>query len=76
MDCEFFEESYYFSQFGPQGESVGNDLSWLTYPIRMDPPEQVVSSSRITPVLLLSTKHPNEPEVTSDLELFVNDMPS
>ena len=36
MDCEFFEESYYFSQLGPQGESVGNDLNWPTYPVRMD----------------------------------------
>ena len=27
MDCEFFEESYYFSKLGPQGESVSNDLS-------------------------------------------------
>ena len=41
MDCEFFEDSYYFSQLSPPGESVGDDLSWLIYPIRMDPPEQV-----------------------------------
>ena len=27
MDCEFFEESYYFSELGPQGESIGDDLS-------------------------------------------------
>ena len=83
MDCEFFEESYYFSQLGPQGESVGDDLSWLTYPIRMDPPEQVgntvdtttdhiVSSPQITPILF--DKHPNEPEVKPKPELFFDDM--
>lgn len=85
MDCEFFKESYYYSQPGPQGESVGHDLSWLTYPIRRDPPEQVgntadtatdhiVSSSQITPNL--SDEHPSEPELTPEPVLFVDDIPS
>ena len=82
MDCEFFEGSYYFSQLGRKGESVGDDLSWLTYPARMDPLEQVgntadtatdhiVSSPQITPVL--SDEHPRELEVTP--KLFFDDMP-
>ena len=41
MDCEFFEESYYFSQLSSQGENQVEDLSWLKYPDRIDPKEQV-----------------------------------
>ncbi|XP_057529747.1 uncharacterized protein LOC130808284 [Amaranthus tricolor] len=29
MDCDFFEQSYYYSQPDPQGERASNDLSWL-----------------------------------------------
>ena len=57
----------------------------MTYLVRVDPPERVgnsvdnitdhiVSSSQIFPVL--SDEHPNEPEVTPELALFIDDMPS
>ena len=41
MDCEFFEESYYFPQLSSQGENRVENLNWLTYPGRIDPKEQV-----------------------------------
>ena len=30
MDCDFFENSYLYSQPRPQGETICDDLSWLT----------------------------------------------
>ena len=41
MDCEFFEDSYYFSQLRSPGENHSEDLSWLIFPSRIDPKEQV-----------------------------------
>ena len=43
MDCEFFEDTYYYTQPSPQGETISDDLSWLTHPtvIDLDPKEQV-----------------------------------
>ena len=43
MDCDFFEHSYFYSQLRPQGETVCDDLSWLTYSVTDDlnPKEQV-----------------------------------
>ena len=43
MDCDFFEQSYYYTQPRPQGENTSDDLSWLLYPVTIDqePKEQV-----------------------------------
>ena len=43
MDCEFFEDIYYYTQLSPQGETVSDYLNWLTHPIVMDldPKEEV-----------------------------------
>ena len=43
MNCEFFDQSYYYQQPSPQGEIVSEDFRWLTHPIviDMDPKEQV-----------------------------------
>ena len=38
MDCDFFEQSYYYTQLGPQGEMSDADLSQLIYPIVNDMP--------------------------------------
>ena len=70
MDCDFFEQSYYYSQPRPQGENVSSeDLSWLTHPIVIDPdPKEqvgkttdVVTENIVSPTFdsfpLLSTKH-------------------
>ena len=33
MDSDFFEDSYYYPQVSPQGETVSDDnLSWLIHP--------------------------------------------
>lgn len=48
MDCEFFKESYYFTQLSPQGESRSGDLSWLTCLGRIDPQEQVGNTADTT----------------------------
>uniref|UniRef100_A0A803KSV8 Reverse transcriptase Ty1/copia-type domain-containing protein n=1 Tax=Chenopodium quinoa TaxID=63459 RepID=A0A803KSV8_CHEQI len=37
LDCEFFEQTYYYTQLSPQGENLSDDLSWLTYPEMVDP---------------------------------------
>ena len=36
MDLDFFEQSYYYTQHDPQGESVNDDLSWLIHPVVID----------------------------------------
>lgn len=41
MDCEFFEETLYFTQLRFQGENQSEDLSCLTYSSRIDSKEQV-----------------------------------
>ena len=77
MDCDFFEQSYSYTQPSPQGETVSDDLSWLIYPamIEHDPKEQVgetidvdfeviVSHLQFTPVP--SNEHPTEQEVTPE----------
>lgn len=54
LDCEFFEQSYYYTQLSPQGESLSDDLddlSWLTYPEVMnpDPTTQVSNTTDVAP---------------------------
>ena len=43
MDCDFFENSYFYPQLRPQGEIICDDLIWLIHPITidLDPKEQV-----------------------------------
>uniref|UniRef100_A0A803M5B1 Retrovirus-related Pol polyprotein from transposon TNT 1-94 n=1 Tax=Chenopodium quinoa TaxID=63459 RepID=A0A803M5B1_CHEQI len=70
MDCDFFEHSYFYPQLSPQGETVVDDLSWLTYPVTMeeDPKEQVGQTTDVVPETIvspipstpvLSDEHPN-----------------
>ena len=75
MDCEFFEESYNFSQLNSQRENRIEDLSQLTYPGRIDPKEQVsnntdtASESIVLPSTLQFTpipEHLESPEVIDD----------
>ena len=71
MDCDFFEQSYYYTQPGPQGETVSDDLSWLIHPLMIDPdPKEqigettdVVSKVVVSPLQsapVPSDEHPTE----------------
>ena len=71
MDCDFFEQSYYYPQPGPQGERVSDDLSWLIYPVVKDlnPKEQVgetievVTEDIVSPLLTTPVlEHPIQQE--------------
>lgn len=79
LDCEFFEQSYYYTQLSPQGESLSDDLSWLTYPEVMNPdpitqvgnttdvaPETSVSPRLTTPVP--SDEHPSDDLSTAEVD--------
>uniref|UniRef100_A0A803NBZ0 Uncharacterized protein n=1 Tax=Chenopodium quinoa TaxID=63459 RepID=A0A803NBZ0_CHEQI len=49
MDCDFVETEYFYHHLRSQGESSGDDLSWLTYPeIGIDPKEQVDTTAETT----------------------------
>ena len=89
MNCDFFEQSYYYTQAGPQGDTVSDDLSWLIHPIMIDsdPKEHVgettdvaseviVSPLQSTPVP--SNEHPTEQEVTPEplIDISNDDVPS
>ena len=78
MDCDFFEQSYYYSQYGPQGDIVNDDLSRLIYHVMIDqdPKEQVgettnvvseVIVSPLQPILVLSDGHPKPQEVITEV---------
>ena len=84
MDCDFFEQSYYYSQPRPQGENVSNeDLRWLTHPLVIDPdPKEqvgkiadVVTESIVSPPLdfspVLCTEHP---EMNSEEVILKNEV--
>ena len=74
MDCDFFEQSYYYTQPRSQGESVSEDLSWLIHPLvdSRDPKEQVGNTADIasentvssSPHATPAPEHPVEQEVT------------
>ena len=74
MDCDFFEQSFYYTQPLSQGESVSEDLSWLIYPQvhSRDAKEQVGTTTDIatdivtnpSPQTTLVPEHPVEQEVT------------
>ena len=89
MDCDFFEQSYYYTQPSPQGETVNDDLSWLIYPVMIDqdPKEQVgettdiVSEAIVSPLQFIpvpSDEHPTEQEVTPEpiIDTSNDDAPS
>uniref|UniRef100_A0A803LPC8 Reverse transcriptase Ty1/copia-type domain-containing protein n=1 Tax=Chenopodium quinoa TaxID=63459 RepID=A0A803LPC8_CHEQI len=65
LDCEFFEQTYYYTQLGPQGENLSDDLSWLTYPkmVDPDPTTQVGNTTDATPeaVVPLPLQSPPDP---------------
>uniref|UniRef100_A0A803NB30 Reverse transcriptase Ty1/copia-type domain-containing protein n=1 Tax=Chenopodium quinoa TaxID=63459 RepID=A0A803NB30_CHEQI len=65
LDCEFFEQTYYYTQLGPQGENLSGDLSWLTYPkmVDPDPTTQVGNTTDATPeaVVPLPLQSPPDP---------------
>uniref|UniRef100_A0A803ND66 Reverse transcriptase Ty1/copia-type domain-containing protein n=1 Tax=Chenopodium quinoa TaxID=63459 RepID=A0A803ND66_CHEQI len=49
MDCDLVETKYFYHHLRSQGESSGDDLSWLTYPeIGTDPKEQVDTTAETT----------------------------
>ena len=74
MDCDFFEQSYYYTQPRSQGESVSEDLSWLIHPLAdsRDSKEQVGTTTDIatnivtepSPQTTPVPEHPTEQEVT------------
>ena len=85
MDCEFFEQTYYYPQPNPQGETCSDDLSWLIYPvvIDQDPKEQVgktidvVAEGTISPPLtapVLWDEHPTSQEVLPELQQVTNNI--
>uniref|UniRef100_A0A803MX05 Retroviral polymerase SH3-like domain-containing protein n=1 Tax=Chenopodium quinoa TaxID=63459 RepID=A0A803MX05_CHEQI len=65
LDCEFFKQTYYYTQLGPQGENLSDDLSWLTYPkmVDPDPTTQVGNTTDATPeaVVPLPLQSPPDP---------------
>ena len=84
MDCDFFKQTYYYNQPGPQGEiSSHDDLSWLIYPVVIDSPDpkeqvgettNVVSENIISPLpsnLVPPVEHPELQEVNSDEPLVI-----
>ena len=83
MDCDFFEQSYYYPQPSPQGERVSDDLSWLICPVVINPepkeqvneitnvvPEDIVTPLQSTPVLPI--EHPKPEEVNSDVPQVID----
>jgi hypothetical protein len=85
MDCDFFEQTYYYTQPRSQGEisHTSEDLSWLIYPLATsgrDPQEQVSVTADPVPETVvspppLSTHVPEHPEqeVISDILADDND---
>uniref|UniRef100_A0A803LQS3 Reverse transcriptase Ty1/copia-type domain-containing protein n=1 Tax=Chenopodium quinoa TaxID=63459 RepID=A0A803LQS3_CHEQI len=64
LDCEFFEQTYYYTPLSPQGENLSDDLSWLTYPemVDPDPTTQVGNTTDATPaVVSLPLRSPPNP---------------
>ena len=71
MDCDFFEQSYYYTHPGPQGERKSEDLSWLIYQVvidLLDPKKKVGKTTDVVPKVIvsplqsdpvLSGEHPN-----------------
>ena len=75
MDCDFFEQSCYYTQPSPQGENGDEDLSWLTYAGRIDPTEQVGNTTNTAPKYIVpssqctstpSDEPSTKPEVVSE----------
>ena len=50
VECEFFEDTYYYEHLSSQGENTSQDLTWLSYPKTMSPgsPEQVGRTTEST----------------------------
>lgn len=83
MDCDFFESTYYFDHLSRQGESSNDYLTRLTYSQELDhdvteqvgvPPVvtpersiQFFSPHMPSPVITLSSKHPNMEEKEHEL---------
>lgn len=81
IDCEFFEDTYYYTMHSPNREMVSNDLSWLTHPIvidfdlkeQVDTPivvateEMVLFSPQTTPILSDPSKE--SPGIEEHLEV-------
>ena len=67
MDCDFFKQSYYYTQPRPQGENTSDDLSWLLYPVVTDVVTDVVTENIVSPLQtdlqidsVQPTEHPEE----------------
>ena len=88
MDFEFFEQSYYYTQLGPQGEIIHDNLSWLINPVQIntgapgDPKEQVGETTEVVsedivsplqPILVLPNEHRVSNEVSSAQEVIYED---
>ena len=82
-DYEFLEQTYYYSQPGPQGKKVSDDLGWLIHPMVIDRDlkekvgetidvvtEDIVSPLPTTPVL--SNEHPISQEVISQNQQVID----
>ena len=56
MDCYIFEQSNYYTQLGPQGETVSDDLRWLIHPVMIDsdPKEQVGETTDVVSKVVVS----------------------
>uniref|UniRef100_A0A803N0D9 Retroviral polymerase SH3-like domain-containing protein n=1 Tax=Chenopodium quinoa TaxID=63459 RepID=A0A803N0D9_CHEQI len=61
MDCDFVETEYFYHHLRSQGESLVDDLSWLTYPELDDPnpTEQVDKATETTD----NTLHSSQPNI-------------
>ena len=62
-ECDFFEESYYYTQYGLQEETLSDDLSWLIYPVVIypDPKEQVGETTDVGSEVIISPLQPVTP---------------
>ena len=60
MDCDFFESSYFYPQHRPQGETICDDLSWLSYSVSddLDPKEQAGNpTDAVTETIVIHSPH-------------------
>ena len=83
MDYDFFEQSYYYTQPGPQGEMTSDDLSWLIYLVVtnfQDPKEQVGKTTEVLPETIVSPLKsipilPDEQPILSDEQEVISENP-
>lgn len=70
LDCDFFEDSNYYSQLSLQGETKSEDLSWLIHPFAIDHKEEVGKPTDVATDTLIPPSPPIMPilsEVSQDV---------